>query len=109
MELAGVTDTIAAFRESLRAVSAARAVWGFLPSKKKRREAKAALANAEKKVALLEAEMAKALGYEICHCTFPPPVMVLKEGHDKIFKCPGCGREQDTSPACVTVNPEKKG
>lgn len=40
-----------------------------------------------------EATLAKALGYHLCQCTWPPQIMLWKEA-DKAYACPNqeCGR-----------------
>jgi hypothetical protein len=61
-----------------------------------------ALATADTSSKLAEAEIAKALGYELCKCQFPPTPM-LTIGHmtanqtpatafgKPVFECPRCG------------------
>jgi hypothetical protein len=61
----------------------------------------AALAEASSTSLIAEAQFAKALGYQLCKCEFPPTTMLtvgyvrsnvgqLKTG-DPIFECPKCG------------------
>jgi hypothetical protein len=58
--------------------------------------ATAAVAEAEKQLAIAEAQIAKTLGYQICHCSFPPTIM-LKIGVDRqgdpVFGCTECGTD----------------
>jgi hypothetical protein len=61
-----------------------------------------ALDSASTSAKIAEAEMAKALGYELCKCQFPPTT-VLTIGHmtanktpatavgKPVFECPRCG------------------
>jgi hypothetical protein len=59
----------------------------------------AALDKADTATAIAEAEVAKALGFELCKCEFPPTPMltigwmsnpaVKKEG--PVYECPKCG------------------
>jgi hypothetical protein len=61
----------------------------------------AALDKAEKAAKVAEAELAKALGYELCKCQFPPIAMLTvgylsrhHAGHkvgEPVFECPKCG------------------
>lgn len=43
---------------------------------------------------LMEVEMASRLGYLLCHCSWPPQIMVLSEG-SFVYRCPRCGRVRD--------------
>lgn len=56
------------------------------------------LAQAEKTGQLAEAQIAKALGYHLCHCSFPPQIM-LTIGYDEH------GREQFRCPKCNMIAP----
>jgi hypothetical protein len=58
-----------------------------------------ALALATSNTAIAEAEMAHALGYELCKCSFPPTPMLTvgylgrgpKEMLGPVYECPKCG------------------
>jgi hypothetical protein len=57
-----------------------------------------ALDHAERAAGIAEAEIAKALGYELCKCEFPPTPMLTvgfrgkeNRGSEPIFECPKCG------------------
>jgi hypothetical protein len=58
-----------------------------------------ALATASSSAAIAEAEIAKALGYEFCRCTFPPQIMLtvgrIDNNHAKmrgqVYECAACG------------------
>lgn len=62
-----------------------------------------ALQTAEKAAKIAEAEIAKALGYELCKCEFPPNIMLAVGYHNErgggrkgpVYECPKCG--QDTA------------
>ena len=63
-------------------------------------QAQLSLDKADNAVLLAEADLARALGYKICHCSFPPQVM-LKVGRDAksdraIHKCSKCGDQIPT-------------
>ena len=60
-----------------------------------------ALATAASSAAIAEAELAKAFGYELCKCEFPPiPMLTVgyrinrvgnKHEGDPVYECPKCG------------------
>ncbi len=58
-----------------------------------------ALDHAVRTAAIAEAEVAKALGYELCKCQFPPTIMLTvgykldrgKAGSGPVYECPRCG------------------
>ena len=57
-----------------------------------------ALGEAEKASKVAEAQIAKALGYQLCHCTFPPTAMltvgralVWPGPAGPVYECPKCG------------------
>jgi hypothetical protein len=73
----------------------------------KRKAVDQALDQAEKSTALAEAQIASALGYQLCRCTFPPQIMLFV-GYDAqatyqeeaaVHKCFRCGNE--TLPPAV--------
>lgn len=59
-----------------------------------------ALQTAEKAARIAEAEIAKALGYELCKCEFPPNIMLTVGYHNErgggrkgpVYECPRCGQ-----------------
>jgi hypothetical protein len=71
----------------------------LLPSGDKREEAiSQALITAESSAKIAEAEIAKALGYELCKCEFPPTIMLtvgrhnVRSGHSgPVYECAKCG------------------
>jgi hypothetical protein len=72
----------------------------LLPKDEKSAAITAALATAESSSRIAEAEIAKALGYELCKCEFPPTIMVTvgqhngrtkQNGTGPVFECPRCG------------------
>jgi hypothetical protein len=74
----------------------------LLPKGQKADAVTAALVTAESSSRVAEAEIAKALGYELCRCEFPPTPM-LTVGHisselaarrgvqGPVYECPKCG------------------
>jgi hypothetical protein len=88
-------DAIDLFRG---AIGLLKEVSGILPKGSKREAAEKALKEAETSVRIAEAKLAKGLGYELCHCKFPPTPM-LRVGHSRragallpVFECPICAQ-----------------
>ena len=58
-----------------------------------------ALASAEIATSVAEAQVAQALGYELCKCEFPPQIMLTvgyidnnhAKKHGAVYECPKCG------------------
>ena len=53
---------------------------------------------AESALKLSEAHLAKALGYQLCHCAVPPGIMLSQGFHAKhhdieVFKCNKCSKQ----------------
>jgi hypothetical protein len=95
--MAGVSAVKTAFETLRSAIGLVRETKDLLPNDAKTAVITAALDNAETSSKLAEAEVAKALGYELCKCEFPPtPVLTVgmsarepKSG--PVFECPKCG------------------
>lgn len=60
---------------------------------------------AEKALQTSEAELAKALGFRLCRCTFPPQIMLWNKAERANF-CPACG---DRYPPKQKPNPNPGG
>jgi hypothetical protein len=64
----------------------------------KKKELTASIEKAEGALSIGEAQIAKALGYHLCQCTFPPQIMLSKGRHEKrgveIFACEKCGKQE---------------
>jgi lipopolysaccharide biosynthesis regulator YciM len=83
------------------AISLVREVQGASPANDQQEKLiSAALTKAEDASKIAEAEIAKALGYELCKCEFPPTPMLTvgfrevygKEGQSQsVYECPKCG------------------
>ncbi len=65
----------------------------LLPAGEKREKAQRLLTEAEKQIPAAEAQVARALGYELCRCTYPPQIM-LESGQPPVARCPRCGAER---------------
>lgn len=66
-----------------------KGIKGELP-KQQADKAEASIKKAEEALKNTEAEVAKALGFKLCKCTFPPQIMLWKE-QEKTNVCPSCG------------------
>jgi hypothetical protein len=62
----------------------------MIPRGNKSAEVEAKLQQAEASLNASEAELAKALGYKLCKCTYPPQIMLWKEQERANF-CDRCG------------------
>ena len=85
-----------AFRAAIAGVKDIRAIAGGTEEQKK--VVDEALDHAVRTAAIAEAEVAKALGYELCKCQFPPTIMLTvgykaggHAGTGPVFECPKCG------------------
>ena len=82
------------------AIGLAKDVKSSLPDGEKKRTIEESLEKAEQSAKLAEAQVAQALGYSLCKCTFPPQIM-LSQGmrptaylEAECLKCPKCGLEK---------------
>lgn len=65
-----------------------------LPDSQNKQAIEQSLEEASKATKLAEAQIAQALGYKLCQCTFPPQIM-LSEGYieyEEVFKCRACSK-----------------
>jgi hypothetical protein len=87
------------FRSAIGVLKDVRSLGGG--SEQQQKTIDAALATASSTALIAEAQIAKALGYELCKCEFPPTPMrtvgfarsnagKLSTG-DPIYECPKCG------------------
>ena len=87
-------EIAAAFQAIAAVIALLREAKDVLPDGPKRTSLEQSLEQAEKNSKLAEAQIAKALGYMLCRCAFPPQIM-LKTGssraHGDHFQCPSCG------------------
>jgi hypothetical protein len=83
------------------AVDLLRNAIGLLPKGPKQDELSALIARTNDALKRSEAAVAKDLGFHLCKCAFPPPIMLWRE-NEKAFVCPNpeCGhREQPPQKA----------
>lgn len=79
------------------AVELLKTAVGFLPrgSKGVQAQAREEIERAEIALKASEAAAAKAFGYQLCQCTFPPQIMLWKEA-ERASVCPACGHRAYT-------------
>ena len=105
MEGAFMVDDFHQVSEYIRAskdvLDILKTLGGLLPKGEKADAAKERLDQAEKALRASEAELAKALGYNLCQCTFPPQIMLSKGRHathdQEIFECPRCSKQEPSA------------
>ena len=95
MDLQQLGEGVAAFKNAIDIFKSAASL---LP-KRQRDDALEKAAQAEKAFKLAEAKTAQELGYPLCRCTFPPPIM--RQQRDDSYLCPTCDRVHDTSGVSV--------
>jgi len=66
-----------------------KGVQSELPKGDKSDKAQEQIAKAETSLKRSEAELAKALGFRLCRCTFPPPIMLWNKDQ-RVHICPSC-------------------
>ena len=75
-----------------------------------------ALDHAERSAVIAEAEVAKALGYQLCKCAFPPTIMLTvgyRSGRPAsdtgpVFECPKCGFDTASPFTYTRTAPERR-
>lgn len=94
MDMNEISEYIRASKDVLEIL---KTLGGLLPKGPDSEAAKQQLEQAEKALRASEAQLAKALDYHLCQCTFPPQIMLSKGTHDvhdvELFKCPQCGKQ----------------
>ncbi len=77
----------------------------LLPDSKDKEAIEKSLEGAGKAAKMAEAQIAQALGYELCKCTFPPQIM-LSNGYKEVdysqqeeYICPLCNKSSISPPA----------
>lgn len=76
----------------------------LLPDSKDKDVIEQSLIEASKAAKLAESQIAQALGYKLCQCTFPPQIMLsqgykeLDYHHEEEFVCPKCKRSSISPP-----------
>jgi hypothetical protein len=85
-----------------------RSAWQALPKGKDKDQIEHTLAAAESALHRSDAKLAQELDYHLCRCTFPPSIMLWKEGL-KAHVCPNpdCGR-RDFLPKAVPYSSSRR-
>jgi hypothetical protein len=101
VDVAAVAAALPALKSSFDLVRSAlgmvKDVRDALPEGEKKATLAHALAEAETATKLAEAQIAHALGYNLCQCTFPPQIMLSRGRHadgDELFGCPACNKQE---------------
>jgi hypothetical protein len=91
------------------AISIAKGAKDLLPSGKEKDTVEKSLEAAERATQLAEAQMAHALGYHLCQCTFPPQIMLSRGYKDdsERFECPRC--KKGWPPPEIPLNYDNRG
>ena len=87
--LAGIKSGMDTIRSALELFKGAA---GALPNSDRKTAIAESIERAEREIRLGETQIALALGYHLCRCTFPPQIMV-SVGHapgQHAFQCPAC-------------------
>ena len=94
----GITDLSEYLTAANSALALFRGMREALPAGPKRDEAQQKIEQAEEALEASKAELAKALGYNLCQCTFPPQIMLSTGRHpdydEEVFKCPNCDKQE---------------
>jgi hypothetical protein len=105
VDITSLSDGLALFKSGMEGMRGAVGLWkefkGALPVDKQEHVDKA-IERSEEQLKLAEAQIAKGLGFPLCHCAFPPPIM-LRVGyfrqmlgggrgfvHAPAHECPRC-------------------
>ncbi|MEW8458936.1 MAG: hypothetical protein AB2653_01360 [Candidatus Thiodiazotropha endolucinida] len=77
----------------------------LLPESQDKETIEKSLEEADRAAKMAEAQIAQALGYHLCKCTFPPQIM-LSNGYKEVdycqqeeFICPACKKSSIPPPA----------
>lgn len=77
------------FKELFELLKEAR---NLLPESPKKTEITVKIEEAEESLKIAKTEAAKALGYNLCQCTFPPQIMLFVKDKN-VYRCPECSHE----------------
>jgi hypothetical protein len=119
-DLMTVAGAVAALKPTFDALRSAMGLLkdakDLLPSGDPRQAAiSQALVTAESTSKIAEAEVAKALGYELCKCEFPPMIMLTVGQHagrpktGPVYECPKCGFNTAGPFLYNRIAPERTG
>lgn len=90
MDLTAIGEAISLFRNALGLVKDTK---DMLPVAQQAAVTKS-LDEADRAARIAEAQIAKALGFRLHPCTFPPQIMLEAKGaQGAVWRCPACGHE----------------
>src|SRR5687768_10668146 len=89
MGIKEIAEGIGALKGALDLIKAASTM---LPKGEKKEEAEAKIAAAQEALKRADAELARDLGYKLCHCTFPPQIMLWQQARSA-HVCGACGNQ----------------
>jgi len=89
MDLSVIPVFISSVKNVLGIVKEAKEL---LPDSPQKTAATKKIEEAENSLKIAETEAAKAMGHELCQCTFPSQIM-LYDRSKNVDRCPGCGDE----------------
>lgn len=94
MELSELSAYIHASRDVLGLL---KTMTEMMPKGQDADRAAEGLREAERVLQMSEAQLAKALDYKLCQCSFPPQIMLSKGYHPRhnteVFQCPSCDKQ----------------
>lgn len=96
--LAGIKNGMDTIRSALELFKGAA---DALPDTARKAAIAGSLERAEREIRLGETQIALALGYHLCRCTFPPQIMVSvghATGGHSVFQCPKCKTQEPAHP-----------
>jgi len=89
MQLSDISEYVAAGKN---AIDLLKSAYGLLPKGKDRDELERKVREAEDILKRSDAKLAKDLGYELCKCTYPPQIMLYRQGeHAHVCQNEKCG------------------
>ena len=99
VDMASLAEGLAIFKSGMDGIRAAflmaNEIKQSLPAGRAA-EVGEALKRSEEQFAIAEAQIAKGLGFELCHCAYPPtPMLTVGRKHrlstGPVHRCPKCG------------------
>jgi hypothetical protein len=92
-----VPDWMTYLTAAKTALDIIKGVRSQLPKGPEADKAQQQIEKAEAALKTSEAELAKSLGFQLCKCSFPPPIM-LWSAAERTNICPACGDKNPPPP-----------
>ncbi|HKR19737.1 MAG TPA: hypothetical protein VJS41_06300 [Stellaceae bacterium] len=106
-----VSNALAAIKNGMDTIRSAlelfKGATETLPDSARKTAIADSVEQAEREIRLGETQIALALGYHLCRCTFPPQIMV-SVGHTSgqhAFQCPDCKKLESVQPHSGRTEP----